>query len=76
MASPCAGSKLRSQPNLAMRHTKTRKVHASAKRTHYRISNHLEAGLFDSMTGATIWALKNLNNWDWQIEPVAGPGLR
>jgi hypothetical protein len=34
--------------------------------------NHQEAGVFDSMTGATIWALKNIHDWDWQIEPVAG----
>ena len=44
----------------------------AAKRSRYRIVNHQEAGLFDSMTGATLWALKNLHDWEWQIEPAAG----
>ena len=43
---------------------------ARAKRSRYRIANHLEAGVFDSMTGATLWALRNLNDWDWRIEVV------
>jgi hypothetical protein len=42
------------------------------KRSRYLVVHHQEAGLFDSMTGATLWALKNLNDWDWQVEPVAG----
>ncbi|HEX4086252.1 MAG TPA: hypothetical protein VHY22_15150 [Chthoniobacteraceae bacterium] len=41
------------------------------RRSQYRIVNHQEAGLFDSMTGATLWALKNLPDWNWRIEPVA-----
>lgn len=41
------------------------------KHLRYCIVNHDEAGLFDSMTGATIWALKNLKDWEWRIEPVA-----
>jgi hypothetical protein len=42
------------------------------RRSHYRIANHHEAGIFDSMTGATVWALKNLHDLDWRIEPVSG----
>ena len=34
--------------------------------------NHPEAGIFDTMTEATIWALKNVSDWDWWIEPVDG----
>jgi hypothetical protein len=45
------------------------------KRSRYRVVNHQEAGMFDSMTGATLWALKNVNDWDWRIEPVAGTML-
>jgi hypothetical protein len=52
------------------RHIKTRATPPLAKRSRYRVVNHQEAGLFDSMTGATVWALKNLNDWDWRIEPV------
>jgi hypothetical protein len=54
------------------RQTETRATCPRAKRTRYRIVNHQEAGVFDSMTGANIWALKNITAWDWQIEPVAG----
>jgi hypothetical protein len=54
------------------RQTDTRVNHPSAKRTRYRVVNHQEAGVFDSMTGANIWALKNIRDWDWQVEPVAG----
>jgi hypothetical protein len=36
----------------------------------YRVANHQEAGHFNTMTEATIWALKNLNDWDWWIEPI------
>jgi hypothetical protein len=54
------------------RQTETRATHPRAKRSRYRVVNHQEAGVFDSMTGATIWALKNIHDWDWQIEPVAG----
>jgi len=43
------------------------------QRSRYRIVNHREAGVFDTMTGATLWALKNLRGWDWQIEVIAGP---
>jgi len=57
---------------MKIRQTETRDTHPRAKRSRYRVVNHQEAGLFDSMTGATIWALKNVNDWDWQIEPVAG----
>lgn len=42
-----------------------------ARGSQYRVVNHKEAGLFDSMTAATVWALKNLSDWDWRIEPVA-----
>ena len=38
----------------------------------YRIVEHKEAGVFDSLTGATLWALKNLKDWNWRIEPVPG----
>jgi hypothetical protein len=44
-----------------------------ALRTQYRINTHQEAGLFDSMTGATMWALRNVSDFNWQIEPVATP---
>ena len=54
------------------RQTETRAAHPRYKRSRYRIVSHQEAGLFDSMTGATIWALKNLNDWDWQVGPVPG----
>jgi hypothetical protein len=40
-------------------------------RTHYRVVNHDDAGPFESMTGATLWALKNLDNLHWRIEPFA-----
>ena len=43
-----------------------------ASRAVYRVVNHQEAGVFDSMTSATIWALKNLKGWDWTIEPAPG----
>jgi hypothetical protein len=56
-------------------HSETRTTHPHAKRSRYRVVGHQEAGLFDSMTGATLWALKHLNNWDWRIEPVAGTVL-
>jgi len=46
------------------------------RRSHYKIVNHQEAGVFDSMTGATLWALRNLNDWDWRIEPVPGSALK
>jgi hypothetical protein len=52
--------------------TENRLAHPRAKRSRYRVVNHQEAGIFDSMTGATLWALKNLHGWDWKIEPVAG----
>ena len=42
----------------------------AGQRVRYRIVNHQEAGVFDSMTGATLWALKNLRDWEWRIEPV------
>jgi hypothetical protein len=45
---------------------------SGVNRTRYRIVNHKEAGLFDSMTDATLWALKNLSGWNWRIEPVSG----
>lgn len=51
-----------------------RKPRRRAKRVRYRVVNHREAGLFDTMTAATLWALKNINNWDWWIEPVTLPG--
>jgi hypothetical protein len=55
------------------KHTETRASQARpTKRSRYRVVHHQEAGLFESMTGATLWALKNLKDWDWQIEPVAG----
>jgi len=46
-----------------------------AKRLRYRIADHQEAGLFDSMTGAMLWALKNLDGWNWRIEPVHATAL-
>jgi hypothetical protein len=46
---------------------------ADAQRSRYVVVNHKEAGLFDSMTAATLWALKHLPDWDWQIEPVSTP---
>jgi hypothetical protein len=45
----------------------------SARRTQYRINTHQEAGLFDSMTGATVWALRHVPDFNWQIEPVSTP---
>ncbi len=48
-------------------------AHPRSRHSRYRIVNHHEAGLFDSMTGATLWALKNLRDWDWRIEPVSAP---
>ncbi len=53
-------------------HAENRAAQVRPKRSRYRIINHQEAGVFESMTGATLWALKNLNDWDWRIEPVAG----
>jgi hypothetical protein len=44
--------------------------HPDSRRTRYRVVNHREAGLFDTMTGATAWALCNVPGWDWSIEPV------
>jgi len=44
-----------------------------ARCSQYRVVNHQEAGLFESMTCATLWALKNVNDWNWKIEPVARP---
>jgi len=52
--------------------TENRLTQPGTKRTRYRVVDHQEAGLFDSMTGATLWALKHLKDWDWRIEPVAG----
>ena len=54
------------------RTTETRVAQPRARRSLYRVVNHQEAGVFDSMTGATIWALKNVNDWDWTIEPTPG----
>ncbi len=51
-------------------HHNRRQQQAPARRAQYRVVNHKEAGLFDSMTGATLWALKNLKDWNWQVEPV------
>ena len=48
------------------RHSDTNSPRAGVKQ--YRIVNHKEAGMFDSMTGATLWALRNLEGWDWRIE--------
>jgi hypothetical protein len=48
---------------------------ATAAKTRYRISNHPDAGAFDSMTDATLWALQNLNNSNWKIEPVLDRGV-
>jgi hypothetical protein len=53
---------------------KTANPPSAARRTQYRIVNHQEAGLFDTMTGATIWAIKNVSDWNWRIEPVASSG--
>jgi hypothetical protein len=55
-----------------MQHTEKCYLDNQPKRSRYRIVNHREAGMFDSMTGATLWALKNLSGWDWQIETVSG----
>jgi hypothetical protein len=57
---------------MSLKRTENRITTASALRTRYQIVNHQEAGLFDSMTVATIWALKNVQGWNWRIEPVAG----
>ena len=45
---------------------------AGRSRSMYRVTNHAEAGVFDSMTGATLWALRNLRGREWEIEPVVG----
>jgi hypothetical protein len=57
------------------RNSETRVTHPGPKRSLYRVVNHQEAGLFDSMTGATLWALKNVRGWDWRIEPSPGSVL-
>ncbi len=57
---------------MQMKRTEYRLAYPPAKRSRYRVVKHREAGVFDSMTGATLWALKNLHGWDWKIEPVAG----
>jgi hypothetical protein len=54
-----------------LKRTENRTTPASSRRTRYHVINHQEAGLFDSMTIATLWALKNVNDWDWRIEPVS-----
>ena len=56
------------------RNPETRQPHPRAKSAQYRVVNHSEAGLFDSMTGATIWAIEHVKDWDWQIETVTGRG--
>ena len=48
----------------------TRVPQRPARRAIYRVVNHQEAGTFDSMTGATLWALKHVKDWDWRIEPT------
>jgi len=53
-----------------MQTKQTKPAAQRAARSRYRIVNHQEAGVFDSMTGAMLWALKNLDGWNWQIEPV------
>jgi len=58
---------------MPIKKTHRRNAPAQRRRSQYRIINHQEAGLFDSMTGATLWALKNLDDWNWRIEPVSNP---
>jgi hypothetical protein len=53
--------------------TSSHSQHRAGQRTRYRIVDHREAGLFESMTGAMIWAIRNLRDSNWRIEPVATP---
>ena len=68
------GLKLNLARNLPMHHKtiKTWIAHPRPRRLVYRIVNHQEAGIFDSMTGANIWALNHVNDWDWTVEPAPG----
>lgn len=58
-----------------MKRTENRPAPLRAKRSRYRVVNHKEAGLFDSMTIATLWALKNIDDWNWRVEPVSAATL-
>jgi hypothetical protein len=57
---------------MSMKRAENRINPSSASRTRYRVVNHQEAGLFDSMTVATLWALKHVKDWNWRVEPVPG----
>jgi hypothetical protein len=57
---------------MKQRTTVTRIAQLRARRLLYRIVNHPEAGIFDSMTGATIWALNNFQDLDWTVGPATG----
>jgi hypothetical protein len=71
MASLGASGKFKGTPHLMhSSQYETRNPQQLARRAVYRVVNHQEAGLFDTMTGATVWALKNLKGWDWTIEPA------
>ena len=74
MAGPIHRVILTSHPphTMHLKRTENRVTPTSARRTRYRVINHQEAGLFDSMTVATLWAIKNVSDWNWRIEPVSG----
>jgi len=74
MATLFRGVMLSSQPHkfMHLKRAEYRVTPTGASHTRYQIINHQEAGLFDSMTVATLWALKNVRDWNWRIEPVAG----
>ena len=52
--------------------TETRIAQPRARRLLYRVVNHPEAGMFDSMTALTGWALRNMNDLDWTVIPACG----
>lgn len=74
LAGGWSGLKLHQAKNFPMQQktTQTRIAQPRVRRLLYRIVNHPEAGVFDSMTGANIWALQNFHDWDWAVEPMPG----
>jgi hypothetical protein len=60
---------------MQMSYTENQTAQPRARRTRYRIANHGEAGVFETMTDATLWALRNLEDWEWRIEAVAGTAV-
>ncbi len=54
---------------MKVQHHLYRPTSRRAPRLRYRIPTHEEAGSFESMTSAIVWALKNVSGWDWHVEP-------